>query len=264
MEYVNAVILGIIQGLAEFLPISSSGHLVIADALLREFGNLSTPKSGVTMEVALHFGTLLSILVVYRHDLWQLLNRRRLILMIVLATIPVGIAGIALKSALEQLFQEPIIAGFALLATAGLLLIGQKLQYPDPVELDKINLRQTLTIGLFQAIAIVPGISRSGSTIAAGMASGLSRESAARFSFLIAIPAIGGATVLQLTKLLTGEEQVSGSPLALTLGTLAAFIVGLLALRWMIRLVVADRLHYFALYCLLAGGCTIVWQLMAG
>lgn len=261
MEYVNAVILGIVQGVAEFLPISSSGHLVIADALLREFGNLSAPKSGVTMEVALHFGTLMSILVVYRRDLVRLLQQQRLMLMIVLATIPVGVAGVTLKSTLEQLFQEPIIAGFALLATAGLLLIGRKLQYQDPADLSRINLRQTFTIGLFQAIAIVPGLSRSGSTIAAGMASGLSRESAARFSFLIAIPAIGGATVLQLRKLLTGEEQVSGSPLALCLGTLVAFVVGLLALRWMIRLVVADRLHYFAIYCLLAGGGTIVWQL---
>ena len=260
MEYVNAVILGIIQGIAEFLPISSSGHLVIADALLREFGNTSAPKESATMEIALHFGTLLSILLVYRRDLVKLLSDRRLMLMIVLATVPVGLVGIFLKDYVNAAFGNPLLAGCALIVTAGFLLAGRSLQKPAPAS-DSISARTAVTVGVFQAVAVIPGISRSGSTIAAGMGCGLSRENAARFSFFIAIPAIGGAAVMQLKDLMTGDAVLSGDPGALALGTVTAFVVGVVSLRWLIRLVVADRLHWFAAYCLVAGLLTIVWQL---
>ena len=260
MEYAHAVILGIVQGIAEFLPISSSGHLVIADALLRQYVDASAPQESTTMGIALHFGTLLSILVVYRRELVALLKDRWLMLMIVVATIPVGVVGLSLKDYVDQAFGSPLLAGAALLVTAAFLMAGRALQRTDR-ELSTMSTRMATIVGIFQAIAIVPGISRSGSTIAAGMACGLKREDAARFSFLIAIPAIGGAAVMELKDLVTGEETFHGSPWPLLLGTVISFVVGVAALRILIRLVVADRLHYFAAYCVLVGSLTVLWQL---
>ena len=261
MEFVHAIILGLVQGIAEFLPISSSGHLVIVDALLRDLCGTAVPSEGATMGIALHFGTLMSILVVYRKDFRLVLADRYLVLMIVAATVPMGVIGILFKSQIEQAFQEPILAGAALLVTAVFLVVGRWLQRHDESD-SHIGLRSALTIGLFQAVAVVPGISRSGSTIAAGMACGHARASAARFSFLIAIPAIGGASLMQLKDILTGEASASGNPLAIALGTVIAFAVGVVALRWLLRLVVADRLHLFAVYCSVAGILTIGWQLL--
>jgi len=259
-EYLHAVILGVVQGIAEFLPISSSGHLVIADALLREYSGTAVPTESVTMGIALHFGTLMSILVVYRKDLIALLSDRWLMFLIVAATIPVGIAGIALKDYIDQAFAEPILAGAALLVTAGFLMAGRALQ-TSGVDLTQMSVRMATIVGIFQAVAIIPGISRSGSTIAAGMACGLKREHAARFSFLIAIPAIGGATVMELKDLATGEKQFDGSMLPLLMGTVISFVVGVFALRWLIRIVVADKLHLFAAYCVVVGVATVLWQL---
>lgn len=259
-EYFQAVVLGVVQGIAEFLPISSSGHLVIVDALLREYAGTQAPRESITMGIALHFGTLMSILVVYRAELFQLMRDWRLMMLIVIATIPVGLVGIALKDYVDRAFSEPILAGAALLVTAAFLMAGRALQKTGG-SLSDTSVRQAAIIGLFQAVAIIPGISRSGSTIAAGMACGIKREDAARFSFLIAIPAIGGATVMQLKDLISGEESFDGSPQALLLGTLISFVIGVLALRWLIRLVVADRLYLFAVYCIVAGLATIVWQL---
>lgn len=260
MEYLNAIILGIVQGIAEFLPVSSSGHLVIVDGLLRDFSGTTAPKESVTMEIALHFGTLLSILVVYRDSLIRLLSDRHLITMIVVATIPVGLVGVLLKPLVDSVFAQPILAGCGLLVTALFLLVGRSLQKSGH-PISTLTVRSATVIGLFQAVAIVPGISRSGSTIAAGMACGLDRENAARFSFLIAIPAIGGAALVQMKDLITGEELLPGNPWPLVLGTVIAFGVGILSLRWLIRIVMADRLHLFAIYCLIAGCATICWQL---
>lgn len=289
MDYVHAIILAVVQGIAEFLPISSSGHLVISNALLQQFLGASLPASvtdSATMGIALHFGTLLSILVVYRKELIDVLKDVHTLAMIVVATIPVGVVGLLLKDYVDQAFHSPLIAGCALLATAAFLLTGRRLQNQSPAAVPDattpdvatktdavtapdagassqapIGLGTAIAVGLFQAIAIVPGISRSGSTIAAGMACGMKREDAARFSFLIAIPAIGGASVLELKDFVTGEASFSGSPLPVLVGMLVSFVVGVVALRWLIRMVVADRLHLFAFYCLAAGLATIIWQL---
>ncbi|MCR9199187.1 MAG: undecaprenyl-diphosphate phosphatase [Planctomycetaceae bacterium] len=283
MDYVHAIILAVVQGIAEFLPISSSGHLVISNALLQQFLGSSLPASvtdNATMGIALHFGTLLSILVVYRKELITVLKDVHTLAMIVIATIPVGVVGLLLKDYVDEAFHSPLIAGCALLATAVFLLTGRWLQNQGQVKgpneasvsdmsgtaasQPAIGMGTAIAVGLFQAIAIVPGISRSGSTIAAGMACGMKREDAARFSFLIAIPAIGGASVLELRDFVTGEASFSGSPLPVLIGMLVSFVVGVLALRWLIRMVVADRLHLFAFYCLAAGLATIIWQLSLG
>ncbi|MEZ6059485.1 MAG: undecaprenyl-diphosphate phosphatase [Planctomycetaceae bacterium] len=263
MEYVHTIILGLIQGVAEFLPISSSGHLVIAGALLDSYSTTSLPKEGALLEIALHFGTLLSILVVYRNDLWQVLKDFRTLAMIVIATIPVGFAGLLLKDHVDEIFSKPLLAGVALLFTAAFLLIGKWLQNRKAA-VDRMSTGSAIAIGLFQAVAIIPGISRSGSTIAAGLACGLKRADAARFSFLIAIPAIGGASVVKMKDFVTGEATLGGNLWPVVAGTVVAFVVGIVALKWLIRLVVADRLHWFAMYCIIAGLATIAWQLSIG
>jgi undecaprenyl-diphosphatase len=257
-DYINAIILGIIQGITEFLPISSSGHLVIAGELLDQHENFQ-------MTVALHVGTLFSILVVYRDDLKLLLTRRRVCQAIVLATLPLVAIGLCLsmseqiKSLLDALFSNVLLAGCGLLVTAGVLVVGQRMERSSQA-LEEITTRQAVIVGLFQAMALVPGISRSGSTIAGGLICGLRRDAATTFSFFIAIPAIAGGGVLAAKEVWEGNG--SGSSVGVLLvGASVAFVVGLFALRWLIRIVSQQRLHWFAWYCAAAGTATIVWQL---
>jgi undecaprenyl-diphosphatase len=259
-EYLHAAILGIVQGVAEFLPVSSSGHLVIVGELLDQYGGTEIPAESATMSIALHFGTLLSILFVYRRELPGIVKDIKLLKLILLATIPVGAIGILLKDQIEEVFDTPLLAGGGLIVTAVLLLIGRRLQrrQQHPAELNSLTAGM---IGVFQAIAIIPGISRSGSTIAAGLACGLTREQAARFSFLIAIPAISGAAIVKAKDLVTRAAAVDSNLLPVALGTFIAFVVGIAALSWLLTIVTADRLHWFAGYCLLAGSATIMWQL---
>jgi undecaprenyl-diphosphatase len=258
-EYIEALILGVVQGIAEFLPISSSGHLVIFSELLHQVtGREVDPHSSLHMNVALHFGTLLSILVVYRKDLIRLIDNRRLCVWIVLATVPVVIVGFGFKDLIEQNMQSPLSAGCFLLVTAALLLVAHKSRKAD-IPLEKLSWSQALTIGIFQAVAIIPGISRSGSTIAGGLVVGMRHDAATTFSFFIAIPAILGAVFLTLLDIAAGNEGVH-SPPVLLLGAAVSFVVGFFSLRWLIRLVSQQKLHWFAWYCAVAGLVTILWQ----
>ena len=257
-EYIEALILGVVQGIAEFLPISSSGHLVILSELLQRVTGRENPHSNMQMNVALHFGTLLSILVVYRADLIRLIDNRRLCLWIVLATVPVVIVGGGFKDAIERTMQSPLSAGCFLLVTAALLLVAHKSQKAD-IPLEKLSWSQALTIGIFQAVAIIPGISRSGSTIAGGLVVGIRREAATTFSFFIAIPAILGAVFLTTIDILKGNGGVH-APSALLLGAAVSFVVGLFSLRWLIQIISQKKLYWFAWYCAVAGLATILWQ----
>ena len=265
-DYINAIILGIIQGIAEFLPISSSGHLVIAGELLSQFSTAPPQQhENFQMTVALHVGTLFSILVVYRDELKLLLTRRRVCQAIVLATLPLVVIGLCLsiseqiKSLLDALFSNVLLAGCGLLATAAVLVVGQRMERSTQT-LGEITTRQAVVVGLFQAMALVPGISRSGSTIAGGLIGGLRRDVATTFSFFIAIPAIAGGGVLAAKEVWEGNGGGS-SVGVLLLGASVAFVVGLFALRWLIRIVSQQRLHWFAWYCAAAGTATIIWQL---
>lgn len=258
-EIIEAIILGVVQGIAEFLPISSSGHLVIFEELLaRCFGAQEVVVEKMTLNVALHLGTLLSIVVVFWKDLLQLVHKTRLCVAIVIATIPAGIVGVVWKDTLEAAFGSPLLAGCALLVTALLLAVSQKFEQNEK-PLDSIDLRTGLIIGVFQAAALVPGISRSGSTIGSGLLMGLRREAAASFSFFIAIPAIGGAAVLTAADVWQDPAGFGSVP-PLAAGTLTSFVVGVAALRWLIRLVARGKLHWFAYYCATVGTLTIVWQ----
>jgi undecaprenyl-diphosphatase len=259
-DYLEAVLLGIVQGVAEFLPISSSGHLVIAGELVQRCtGRKVDPESSLQLNVALHLGTLFSILAVYRRDLLRVLRDPRLCALIVLATIPVAIAGLLLKDAIQQHLFNPLAAGVCLFLTAGLLALAERAAGGETTVRD-LSPKQAALIGLFQAVAILPGVSRSGSTIAGGMLTGVEPEDAARFSFLIAIPAIGGAVVLTSRSMLDGSGGANPLPVLLA-GAVVAFLVGWASLRGLIGLIRRRQLRWFAWYCAVVGAATVVWQL---
>lgn len=266
-DAIRVLILAVVQGIAEFLPISSSGHLVIGNELLKRFQGGPVVDDGMTLNIVLHVGTLGSILVVYFRRLWQIVTEAdwRLCLAVVLASVPAAIVGIGFKKQLEPLFQDPVVAGVGLLVTATMLIVGQRLQS------GKFSDRQlpwpvALVVGCFQAVALVPGISRSGSTISGGLLSGMERQSAATFSFLIAIPAIGGAAFLDsLDWFKPGHAEMLTIPWStLGMGMIVSFVVGIVALKLLISLISRQRLHWFGYYCLVMGLAVLVWQACEG
>lgn len=264
-DYGEAVILGIVQGIAEFLPISSSGHLVIIGEIIRNLtGREIDPEANVQLIVALHAGTLLSILVVYRNRLLGLLRERWVLAGIVIATLPlVIIAPTPIKDFLEEGMATPMVAGCCLLLTAFLLLVSRSMERGER-SLEQITPLHAWLIGLFQLLAILPGVSRSGSTISGGLILGYTREAAANFSFFIAIPAILGATVLKAADMFGGETTGANFPIGpLLVGTAVSFIVGWLTLSWLLSIIARGRLHWFAIYCTIVGIATITWQLVA-
>ncbi|GAB4263292.1 MAG: undecaprenyl-diphosphatase UppP [Deferrisomatales bacterium] len=255
MEQLHSVLLGLLQGLTEFLPVSSSGHLVLAQSLIPGFH-----QPGVVFDVLLHAGTLLAVLVYFREDVAALLAclgprgdtvHRRLLGLLVVATVPTGVIGVAFKDSLETLFHAPRAAAGALLVTGALLWASEALARPrDPLE--RFGASRAVTVGVVQGLAIVPGISRSGSTIATAALLGVRGEDAARFSFLLSIPAILGAVVLESPHLrgLDGAQAASYLP-----GVAAAFVAGLWAIRFLMGAIRKRRFRWFALYC---------WALGAG
>ncbi len=260
----EALFLGLVQGLTEFLPVSSSGHLVITQFLL------GVKEPGITFEVLVHFGTLGSIVWVFFPDIKKLaaaglfLNddrvSRKLLLLIFLGCIPTGLMGLGFQPFFVNLFSSVLVVGIMLLVTGSLLwLINWKV--PGRKTVEKMKVSDALIVGLFQGFAIIPGISRSGATISSALFRELNRETAIRYSFLLSLPAILGATVLEGRELLsTGAENISVVPLAL--GTVVAFISGVFAIRTLIRVLNAGNLHYFAYYCWMAGSLVILWQVV--
>ncbi|MCG6157185.1 undecaprenyl-diphosphate phosphatase [Rubinisphaera margarita] len=259
----QVILLGIVQGIAEFLPISSSGHLVIVNALLPDSSS-ATSTDDLAMNIALHLGTLGSILVVYRRDLRNYIRDFPLILSVILATIPIVVVGFTLKDHLEMAFSTPAVAAVGLLVTATFLSLSDWLGSKDPIaenpEPKTPTWWQALLVGCFQAVAIVPGISRSGSTIAGGVMVGISREDAARFSFLIAIPAIAGATLLHAKEMLESEAGL-GLNVYLLIGAAVSFVVGIGALEMLLKIVRRNRLRYFAVYCVIVSLVTMYFTL---
>ncbi|QDV71614.1 Undecaprenyl-diphosphatase [Rosistilla carotiformis] len=248
------VLLAVVQGIAEFLPISSSGHLVIFGELL------GITEESATVNIVLHAGTLASILVVYwRRILDMLTSDRRVIPLLVIGTIPAGITGVIIKTQFKHLLESPLIAGCMLLVTGALLLLLKYLPTRDATY-QSLSWRKAFEIGIFQAFALMPGISRSGSTIVGGRMLGLGNEDAVTFSFLLAIPAILGATVLEMKDL--AQSDLTMDRLApLIVGAVVAFLVGIFALRWLIAWSRRGRLHLFAWWCIPMGIGTILWQL---
>jgi undecaprenyl-diphosphatase len=243
------MILGIIQGLTEFLPVSSSGHLVLAQKFL------GVKQSGVTFEVLVHLGSLMAVLIYFRVKIWLLIKSlfvsehlayRKVVLFLIIGTIPAVIVGFSLKDFFERSFSSPVLASSMLLVTGAILLSTRFVRKGN----HKVNLVAAIIMGIGQAISILPGISRSGTTIASGMLWGVDPSEAAEFSFLLSIPAIAGAVVLNAEELLALESHLAGQYLV---GTCCAFLFALLAVYTVLAVVRKGKFEYFAYYCFAAG-----------
>ncbi|MBN2021486.1 MAG: undecaprenyl-diphosphate phosphatase [Pirellulales bacterium] len=262
-ELIEILLLAIIQGIGEFLPISSSGHVVVGLELFERFGREIPDR--LTVNIVLHLGTLASILVFYRRRIVQLLGAdRRVILLVLVGSIPAGAAGLLIKKTalgapIEAALENALLAG-AMFPLTGLGLLWAARRAGGQTPCRDLSYRGALAIGLFQALAILPGISRSGATIVAGLATGLRRDEAAAFSFLLAIPAIAGAGLLETVDVLRGGT-LDTPPLTLLVGALVSFAVGLAALAWLIRWLQTGRLHLFAWYLIPLGALVVLWQL---
>ena len=253
MSLLEAMILGIIQGLTEFLPISSSGHLVLAQSLL----NIDQP--GNEFEILVHIGTLFSVLIVFRNDIINLLTSlqskksQKFIILIIIGTIPAIFIGLGLKDILESFFDDLAIVSIALIFT-GLILCSTFL-----INNKKNNEHTILTsifIGCAQAIAIIPGISRSGMTISVALLLGISPKEATKFSFLLAIPAIGGAGILTAFNMDINNSEIY--QLSGFVGMLTSFLIGFIALKWLLIWIEKGKLYYFGLYCIIIGFMTLI------
>ena len=260
-EIISYLILGLIQGLTEFLPVSSSGHLALCSKIL----GIKSDDIAFFMVLA-HFATALSTIIVFRKEIASLAAgvfqksskgnvSRKYILLLALSAIPAAIVGFTLKDKIEALEDSPQFVGYMLLVTAVILTLSQKLN--SDLE-KKVNYNSSILIGLAQALAILPGISRSGSTIGAALLLGISREKAAKFSFLMALPVILGATALKTKELYEGGFQASAPIEVYVFGVIAAFVSGLIACKLMIRLVKGTNLLWFAVYCAVIGVVAIV------
>lgn len=259
MNYIEAIILGIIQGLTEFLPVSSSGHLEIAKALL---GDTSVPQESLTFTVVLHFATALSTMVIFRKDIFEILQgflkfkwneETKFVVQIIISMIPAVIAGLFFEEQFEALFGgQVLLVGCMLIITALLLLFADRAKTSEK----GVSFSNSIVIGIAQAIAILPGISRSGATIATSVLLGVDRTKAARFSFLMVVPLIFGKICKDL---LSGDINFESSQIgSLGVGFIAAFVAGLFACKLMIAIVKKSKLTYFALYCFAVGIASIL------
>jgi undecaprenyl-diphosphatase len=255
MTYLEAAFLGFVQGATEFLPISSDGHLKLAERWL------GFQKANLAFDVALHAGTLLTVIVAFWRDILLALRDRKLALVIVFATLPLIPVGLFAKPFIEQTLDTIPATAVGFLVTSLFLFTATRFDGGTRT-LKDIRVRDALVVGAFQALAPAPGVSRSGSTIFGGLLTGLSRDAAARFSFLIAIPAVGGALVLHAKEL---WENNSGeiTPGPTLVGAAVSFVVGLIAVRILIALVIRRQLAGFAWYCLLLGLALLVAPLVS-
>jgi len=278
MNWLQALLMGIFQGLTEYLPVSSSGHLALAGELL----GVEDPEKIMTFTVAVHVATVLSTLVVlWKEVAWifqglfkfgansrpcpygirSLNEEQNYALCILVSMIPIGIVGLFFKDQVEQAFSGLIVVGCCLLVTAALLAFSY---FAKPRTKEHISFSDAFIIGIAQCIAVLPGLSRSGSTIGTGLLLGDNKEKLAKFSFLMVIPPILGQALLSVKDIMEEgfDKAMDGiSMSALIVGFLAAFLTGCLACTWMINLVKRGKMIWFAIYCAIVGSATLIWQL---
>ncbi len=266
MEWFEALILGVLQGLTEYLPVSSSGHLAIGSALFGIQG-----EDNLTFTIAVHVATVLSTLVVLWKEIdwifrglfkFEMNAETKYVINILISMIPIGIVGVFFKDYVEEIFGSGLlIVGCMLLLTALLLAFSY---YAKPRLKENISMKDAFIIGLAQACAVIPGLSRSGTTIATGLLLGDNKAKLAQFSFLMVIPPILGEALLDGMKIVKGAASGTSdiSVLSLVVGFLAAFISGCVACKWMINIVKKGKLIYFAIYCAIAGAVTIACTLI--
>lgn len=261
MDILQAIIIGIVQGLTEFLPVSSSAHLVFAQKLLGV-------ESSLAFDVFLHLGTLIAVLWFFRWDIIKMIKSwwfsigdilqgrfkegfkedpyKRLAWYVLLATIPVGIVGVLFEDSIDSLFAGALyVPAFFLFVTGTILYLSQRMTSGN-VNLNNISAKESLFMGLGQACAILPGLSRSGTTIAAGLTIGLEKEFAAKFSFILSIPAIFGAFIFQIKDI---GSAMGANFLPIIIGFVASIIAGYLAIKWMLNLIQNRDLDIFSYYC---------------
>lgn len=255
MTFTHALLLGLIQGLTEFLPVSSSGHLVIAQHFIPGFD-----QPGLAFDIMLHLGTMVAVLLYFRREVGLMLisplqqgpearTYRKMLGLIVLASVPTAIIGLGFKDFFEGLFENLQLVALMLLVTGVLLFLSERFRRPGRKE-GQLTISDALVVGTVQGLAIIPGISRSGSTISTLLLKGVDGETAARFSFLLALPAVFGAALLSLRDL----QQVATAEIPMYLvGAGTAFIVGLLSIHCLLAVVRRKRLIGFAIYCWLVG-----------
>ncbi|MBU1195618.1 MAG: undecaprenyl-diphosphate phosphatase [Proteobacteria bacterium] len=275
MELYQAIILGILQGLTEFLPVSSSGHLVLGQIF---FG---ITESQLSFDISVHMGTLLAVLVVYFPDIIAILTsvfryfaqlfsfktassmfkedeNLRMAAFIIIGSVPTAIIGLVIKQFEAVLFSSQVLVGAMLIVTGTLLWLSRKYYVTDEKS-SVFGIKQAVIIGITQGFAVIPGVSRSGSTIAAGMFLGMNRHVAAKFSFLLSVPAILGAQVLGVKDMIDAGTSID---MITIWATLASFVVGLIALKTLLRLVHAGRFHLFAPYCWIIGTLVLLSKFM--
>lgn len=271
MEWFHAVVLGLIQGLTEFLPVSSSGHLAIFKAI---FG---IDADNLTFEVAVHAATVLSTIVAFRKEIWDIFRgvfrfryneQMQYFLKICVSMVPVFIVGVFFKDTVTGIFGAGLfVVGTMLLVTAALLYVGEYLSNrqaarasaAEKAQGKEIGYKEAFIVGIAQAFAVLPGLSRSGTTISTGLMLGVRKSAIAQFSFLMVLVPILGETFLEIVG---GDVMSSGIPaLSLVLGTLTAFVSGYAACRWMIRIVQKARLRYFSIYCCAAAVFCFVFEI---
>lgn len=265
MDWLQALVLGIVQGLTEYLPVSSSGHLAIGSHLFGIEG-----EENLAFTVLVHVATVCSTLVVLWKEIDWILKglfkfemnaETKYFLNIVVSMIPIGIVGVFFKEAVEEVFGSGLlIVGSMLLLTSALLIFSY---FAKPRQREHISMKDAFIIGLAQACAVMPGLSRSGSTIATGLLLGNKKESLAQFSFLMVIPPILGEALLDVLKMVKGDDAFGDiSALPLVVGFVAAFVSGCVACKWMINIVKKGKLVWFGVYCAIAGAVTIVCSLL--
>lgn len=253
MSIIEAIIIGIVQGLTEFLPISSSGHLVILQKLLK----IDLP--GNLVEVSTHLGTLLSIILIYNNDIYDLIisfkssKTKDYILLVVIATIPSVVFVLIAKSFILTIFESSRSVSFALIFTGIILFISHYGNYT----IKKLNISKGMIIGIFQALAILPGISRSGMTISIALLLGIKNVEAAKFSFMLAIPAIFGAAILTLVE--TDLNEIDDLIFPLIVAAFIAFLSGYYALKFLIKILNNGKFYYFSIYCIFLGIISLMY-----
>ncbi|MDP2423087.1 MAG: undecaprenyl-diphosphate phosphatase [Bacteroidales bacterium] len=258
MTWFEALILGLLQGLTEFFPISSSGHIEIGKVLFS-----IQSEDNLIFSVIVHAATMLSIIVIFYKDIAELIagvlrfkwnNETKYLTLIVVSMVPVGIVGLLFEDYIEHFFEgRLVLVGFMLLITAALLLATRL----SPKNIKELGFVYAIIIGISQTIAILPGISRSGATISTALLLGVERKKAIRFSFLMVLPPIAGATFIKITAMASEPTAYNADFLPLAIGFVAAFVAGLIACRWMIGLVQRGNIAWFSIYCVVVGALAI-------
>ncbi len=260
MSWIEALILGLLQGLTEFLPVSSSGHLELGGAL---FG-LEDPHDFFTFNIIVHGATFMSVVVVFRNDIWSLIRNffrfewnteMKFLLLLLASAIPTAIVGLLFEEQIESIFEGRVVfVGAMLLVTATLLFLTRF----APKDNKDVTLKSALVIGVAQTLAILPGISRSGATISTALYFGIERSKAIRFSFLMVLIPIFGANFLKILRMSEAAGSTSMDAAPMIIGAIAAFVAGVVACKWMLQIVRRGKIEYFSIYCVLAGLTAII------